>query len=459
MITPEADYDRWLAGLDAGHIRVMFTARGCAQILVKQLADRQDNDKNQVYVGMDLNQVGKIPSGEVIGSRTRSNKAGALGQTKFMSAVDFVWLSPEGESVAPEAKLIYYPQYPEVRLSGLLKGSPNPPRSLYVRNLRGQEAGRHLLIGLQPDGSRVWSLLLPRQSDALSEINTQAVEPYGVFRIWDLTESLPAPARDVLVGRLASIHAMGWIPGQRISKGAVIPYRAPNAGGYTLESLLDVSPNSKAEPDFEGWEIKGHTVRDLERPGNSAITLMTPEPTGGAYRADVESFLRTYGYSNPGVEGRFDFTGRHFVGAPMMARTGTRLVIQGWDGGKGIDPDGAIVLLGEHNEVAASWAFTGLMSHWKAKHSRCCYVPYRSRDGVEGREFWFGPIVRLCEDTKFLDLLKGFRGQAVYYDPGLNMKLEGQAWRIKKRSQFRVAFTNVPKLYSGVEDFDVRGDS
>lgn len=458
MSTETHEYDRWLAALTASEVADLFAAQGCTEVLVKPMAARQDNDKNQIYVGPDLNRVGKIPTGDVEASSTKSRKPGAAGETKFTAPVDFVWLAPDGPSPAPQAKLIYYPQYPEVRLSGLLYGSPNPPRSLYSRSLRGQEPDRHLLIGIRPDDTRVWALILPPEAVSLPFITELTLEPYGAFKIWSLEHSGERAGLDLLLDRLGEIQEMGWIPGQRISQGTIVPYKARNAGGYTLEALLGVSPNGLAEPDFEGWELKALATNNLLMPGRGAVTLMTPEPTGGLYRDNVFNFMRTYGYPSPTQPNRYDFTGRHFVGRELLPKTGTKLEIHGWDGDRGVHPEGAIALLDAEGRIAASWSFAGLIAHWKRKHFRCCYVSYEKRDTANGTEYRFGPIVRLCEGTTFLRLLGGFADQAVYYDPGVKMTRESETgdWKVKKRSQFRVAYQNVERLYAQVSDIDTR---
>ena len=78
-------------------------------------------------------------------------------------------------------------------------------------------------------------------------------------------------SRSILLDKLAEIRDCGWQPSIKLNnKGEVKPYNARNGGGYTLEALLGVIPNGRAEPDFMGWEIKAHS--------GSRITLMTPEP-------------------------------------------------------------------------------------------------------------------------------------------------------------------------------------
>lgn len=456
-VTPMDVYDDWLAGRTFEQVSSLFADRGCTEVLVKPLAAKQDNDKNQVYVGGDLSQVAKIPSGDVVASTTSSRKPGALGKTKFIAPLKFSWIARGGDSLAPQAKLIFYPQYPEVRLSGLIAGSVDPPKSLYRRAFRGQETGRILLIGLRPEDDRVWAMILPPESVAAKQIIRATSDEYGVFSIWRLAADTEEDPRRELLEHLAQVHALGWIPGQRISAGELIPYSKMNAGGYTLEAMLGIAPNGRGEPDFVGWELKAHRVSRLSSggPGGSPLTLMTPEPTGGLYKEQgVRAFMAKYGRTREDRPERVDFTGRHFVGK-LVEASNTTLVIEGWDGERGLLPDGAINLVDASGTVAASWGFEGLMNHWKRKHTRTCYVDYMSREVAAGKEFRYGSKVLLCQETSFFELLRSFAQGHVYYDPGINMKLQSDGtWLPKRRSQFRVAYANLPELYRRSERVD-----
>ncbi len=450
-------YDAWLASLGVAEVRTLFARRGCRQLLIKSLSPRQDNDKNQIYVGGDLSDVAKIPSGDVEASLTASTKPGAPGRTKFTLPVQFAWIGPDGDSPAPNAKLIYYPQYPEVRLSGLIQGSANPPRNLYVRARRGQEAGRCLVLGITGKSEQVWALLLPPESVAIAGIMNRAVGSAGVFQIWDLEAENDLDGRELLLRRLTDVHHMGWVPSQRLEGDQAIAYTARNAGGYTLESLLGVSPNGRSEPDFQGWELKAHKVRSFDNPGSgTALTLMTPEPTGGFYKdPGVVDFMHRYGRRREDRPDRVDFTGRHFVGKPV-GELGTVLSLNGWDGAGAFDVGGALELRDREGILAAKWGFEGLMNHWKRKHAHTCYVPYEARGEGTTKEFRFGSTVLMCDTTGFPKLLNGFAARRVYYDPGVNMQWVGGRWRVHRRSQFRVSPKHLVDLYESTVYVELR---
>ncbi len=455
--TPTKAYDQWLANLTPDTIRQMFLDRGCTQVMIKRLSDRQDNDKNQIYMAPDLTDLTWIPSGDVVGSRTRSNKPGAPGTTKFTAPVNFAWIAPRGDSPAPEAKLIYYPQYPEVRFSGLMLRSPDAPRSLYARKARGQEAGRQLLIGTSPTSKRVWAMILPPEAIAGPRIDELASDnAYGVFHLWRLSSTRElGSTRDKLLAQLRHIHDLGWVPGQILRVDGPEPYTAKNAAGYTLEALCGVLPNSAGEPDYLDWELKAHT-------GGNNITLFTPAPTDGLIRSIPRAdFMWHFGRFKPavGIEpDRWDFTGLHRVGS-TNASTGLELAIDGWDGRKRVEPDGGIQLTAADGREVARWGFERLMNLWKTKHANTSYVPYQRRTVPGGAEYSFADRVFLCSGTSFLHLLRGFAAPTVVYDPGLNIKWEqgarGFRWKPHDRHQFRSNLNNVGPLYDDAHWVDL----
>lgn len=448
MITSNA-YDDWSSGLSASEVETLFRSRGCAQVLVKQLADRQDNDKNQIYAGRDLADLGLLPSGEVEASVTSSSKPGVAGRTKFQANLDLTWIGPFGNSNAPNAKLIFYPQYPEVRISGFLSQSPGAPRELLAREQRGQEAGRVLLLGIG-DRGQVWGLALSARARSREHVTTLANAEYGAFRIWHLEVSSAINSQAQLLAEISNIAALGWMPGRRLSRGRVAPYRAPNGGGYTLEALLGIEPNGRAEPDFMGWELKQHGVRSLDRPHTGIITMFTPEPDGGLYREKgVESFLLAHGYPDRHKPNRTNFGGVYTVGGMPHTRTGLTLELFGFRSPTNFDPDGEVALVGRDGKRAASWSFSKLMNHWKRKHAAACFVPAVSRFGAATREYRFGSNVLLGTGATFGHLLRALDAGAVYYDPGIKMELDATGRRTsKRRSQFRARFADVPELYA-----------
>ena len=256
------------------------------------------------------------------------------------------------------------------------------------------------------------------------------------------------------------INQLGWIDSKQLdSDGALKPCLAPQCGGFTLEAELGIPKNSVAEPDFLGWEVKQHSVTNFARADSgTAITLMTPEPTGGFYKErGVEAFIRKFGYPDKNDKpDRLNFGGVHRAGERQPS-TGLTMQLTGYDAAKGkiTDASGAVALVSDAGEVAAAWAFSGLLAHWSRKHTRAAYVPSMRRTEPHW-QYAYGARVRLAQRTDGLRLLKALASGAVYYDPGI--KLEGVSSAkptSKKRSQFRVASKNIAALYETVETVEV----
>jgi hypothetical protein len=448
--------DQWLSEIDLATVFTMFSANGVTEILYKVLP-KNANSKNQVYLASDLSQLGKIPSGEVTSHLSTSEKNGKQ-EAVFRSALDFRWLDQNGQQYpAPGAKLIFYPQYPEVRLSGFLQGSKYAPTSLWVKEKRGAEPSRILMLGLG-NGTKIFAITLPPEAPAAKEI--LASGPHAAYSTDDkegVLRILPMPGQEVgdgfheLMRELCSIYRRGWVPSTRLApNGNLVPCNASNCNGNTLESLLGIKSNGYSQPDFRGWEIKARQVTNADKPGGSIVTLFTPEPTAGVYTDEgVEAFIRRYGYADTqGREDRLNVCGIHRANQAAHERTSLRLVLDGFNPETGkYTSTGAIQLLDAKENVAAAWSFAKLLDHWKAKHAHAAFVPSQASK-VGERQYRYGRNILLGEGAEFRLLLNAVHEGKVYYDPGI--KLEGISTsnpKAKKRSQFRVASKDLPALY------------
>jgi hypothetical protein len=430
---------------DLSHLKQMMRAAGATQLYLKRLAEN-DNSKNQVYLGPDLSALNILPNGPLTSE---------LGKPQLLkSPLHFSWLTASGAIArAPGSQLILYPQYPEVRFSGFLKGSSGAPSD--VMTIR--QAGRILFFGITAD-NHILGFAAHRDSPIAREIETANLRPdYGVFSriaIEDRTND-----RELLIAQLARISGLGWIDSKRLNKeGEALPCTSTNCGGLTLEAELGVRPNSLTEPDFHGWEIKQHAVPNLGRPsGGGAITLMTPEPTGGVYVEDgIHEFIRRYGYPDRDIADRRNFSGIH-SSIKICTSTSLRLVLSGYDISKGVITDftRGIALLDPAEEVAAIWHYKDLLSHWTQKHALAAYIPSNVRK-LPLQQYRFGSVVRLAEGTEFRLFLNAVAAGAVYYDPGINIEDVSSARpKVKKRSQFRIKSSSIPLLYSTVSEVDV----
>ena len=264
-----------------------------------------------------------------------------------------------------------------------------------------------------------------------------------------------------LFGELHRIHRRGPVEGMRLLRdGRVISHHGTNAGGYTLEALLQIRPNGRPSPDFEGWEVKAHKVREFAKPGNAFLTLLTVGPTGGFYREEgPAAFVRRFGYAaSDRYPGKLNLYTDHFVGR-RNAKTGLtlRLVQDHRRAAHSFDPLGALVLSADDGLPAAIWHLAKLAEHWNRKHALAAYVPYVSCGWHYCRTFHYGHLVRIGEGTDFglfLDMLTAGR---ISYDPGLTLAcVDDPRCRVRRRGQFRIRVGDLTGLYARFSSIDVR---
>ncbi|WIW88073.1 MvaI/BcnI family restriction endonuclease [Sphingobium sp. V4] len=430
-----------------GQLLDLMRHHGAYRIYAKRLSPN-DNSKNQVYLGDGFAALNVIPHGEVY--TDAAEKAGSV-RDRAKADVEFYWVNEEGRHRAPDANLILYPKYPEVRMSGFLKGCKAAPSKL----LTVRDEGRAMFFGMTREGI-VLGYVTDADNPITKELVAAAWPMLGVFIELPLSLDQPADPKTILLDELRRIYQLNWIMSQKLAKdGTKMPYAARNGGGYTLEAELGITPNGYAEPDFMGWEVKQYGVNNFTafRP-KSPVTLMTPEPTGGIYKTEgVAEFLKRFGYADQsGKEDRFNFGGRYDCTRDHHHLTGLRMTLTGYDAasGKIADIGGGLALIDAADKVAASWSFKGLMAHWNRKHAQAAYVPSLSR--TPPPEYSYGAQVLLCEQTDFLRFIRAFAEGTVYYDPAVKIEKASSAKPdIKRRSQFRVAHSDLTQLYEGHE--------
>lgn len=433
--------------MNLAQLKSFFLAAGTRELYAKPLAEN-DNSKNQVYFGPGFKTLNLLPIQDIVPESSLKNPI-------FKAKLDFAWLTPDGTAVtAPRAQLILYPQYPEVRFSGFLQGCSVAPSSLMASRL----SGRILFLGVTSD-RKVLGFVVPAESEIAREYRSLIPpDPNGVFFRLALPRVPSEPESTIrLLDALGRIHRAGWIDAKQLNaSGRLKPCSAPQCGGFTLEAELGIPKNSLAEPDFLGWEVKQHAVsRFAPNCWGGAITLMTPEPTGGFYKEHgVEAFVRKFGYPDVAARpDRYNFGGLHRIGE-RNARTGLRMELLGYNvnQGKIEDVKGAIVLLSDQDLIVAEWAFSGLLAHWARKHAKAVYVPSMSRQTDSKRQYCYGNHLRLARRTDSLRLLAALASRSVYYDPGI--KLEDASTpkpKTKRRSQFRIASKTIGVLYEELE--------
>ena len=147
---------------DLNRLINIFSDLGVRQLYVKKLAPN-DNSKNQPYFGSHLTDLSFIPTGELVPSTTESRKTSdPKRQIKYQTSVNLSWVDADGQTYpAPNSKLIYYPQYPEVRFSGFLHQSKVNASEWMAPDKQGRSLGRWLILGITPDGNVYAYLVTP----------------------------------------------------------------------------------------------------------------------------------------------------------------------------------------------------------------------------------------------------------------------------------------------------------
>ncbi len=424
--------------MNLSQLKQIFQGKGVVKLYYKRLAPN-DNSKNQVYLGGSFDVLNILPFKEII-----TDTSGDWSKERFKARLEFYWLTDdENLEIAPAAQLILYPKYPEVRFSGFLKGCRNAPSQLMTSRIQD----RILFLGVTADGKIIGYVIAPESN--LSK------ELFIIEDNNDISDTIKAldflpNNKQTLIAELTRIHELGWIESKRLDHDYnILPCKAPNCGGYTLEAELGITPNGYAEPDYLGWEIKQFSVSNFNRLNSSTITLMTPEPTGGVYSdKGLQEFVFRYGYKDlKGRENRYNFGGIHKVGQ-VHSRTGLKMILIGFDeqSGKIRNTNGRICLVDENENEAASWSFSSLLKHWNRKHNQACYVPSLNLK-TPYLQYQYGDKIILGTGTDFQLLLKQFHLGNVYYDPGIKIENINTKPTSKRRSQFRIKSRNLSSLY------------
>jgi hypothetical protein len=421
-------------------LKQRFAPLGVTTLYIKHLAAKQDNEKNQIYLGKGLDGVSNLFPAEISArsaSESTGKRASAAGRAKLEARIKLAWLAPDGDlHPAPGATIIDYFQYPEVRLSGFLKGAIGAPDALR-RRAQAEYGRRILVLGLQPDGVIAALVLTGRDDPLVAEFPDLPELPAApVLRVLPIGAQPGETPWKLLREELRAIVAARWHPSQILKTGAdaPVPFRGPQGGGYTLEALLNVRANADKAPDRHGYEIKAF--------GGSRISLMTPTPDGG-YQGDhsFREFMERYGRASTSDDGSRRFTGMYRCGAPNPA-TGLELVVAGYDPASDSfgEPDQVSVDLRDpaSGEVAASWSLEKLANCWNRKHASALYITYERRDPAPPGhhvEYRYSDTALVGEGTDVWRLLRAIHRGLVFYDPADSIYADGTP---KVRSQWRV---------------------
>lgn len=432
-------------------IRDQLSKRGVVKLFVKRLASN-DDPKNQVYVSPDEHILSQIPAVEIEWKVKAGKSTGktVVGGASFYAHLDFYWMNETGSIYkAPHSKLIYYPQYPEVRLSGFLSGCKNAPSSI----MKDRTEGRILLIGATKS-KRLIAMAFAAESSIAKEIAAEfglSVEKDGKIRIRSVEMLQAGDAGDhksKLIADLKEICESGPARGRRLTSSGELDCKAPNAGGLTLEALLGVTSNASAKPDYLGWEIKSHSAKQ------SRLTLLTPNPDAGDYlELGLVQWLHKYGYPDKrGRKHRLNYGGTHRMGQRVDATSHTLLVDDLVSGGT----NAGVHLVDDNGDAVATWTHAKLMEHWTKKHAQAAYVEY-TREDVGGHPYFaYQQVVGLGTSTSYAHFIAAIKSGSLLLDPGCNLKRVNSDKPVSKaRFQFRTSVKSLRQLYKSYEHVDV----
>ena len=402
-------------------LKQAFAGFGVEDIFLKNLAPHQDNEKNQIVIaGRSPQLFSLLPGTKRFGIKSTSTKKAysSQGTSKVEVDLNFFWFDASGTpQKAPGAKVIDYFQYPEIRLSGFMKGCSIAPNSLR-RNQQVSYGRRVLAMGISDD--KIFATVLTDAGGNLINhiINLPSWGNGTLFKVMTSGKS-PSCLLDEakLLGELRQLSGSLWT-GRRLKALGSPPlsYNATNGGGYTLEALLNVPSNAISGPDKYGFEVKSVS--------RSPMSLMTTEPDYG-FRHDygIKAFLRKYGWTSSKNSGKTVFYGKHTT-LTVNSKSKLKLLIENWDSINNLptglgDPN--VLLVDNKNKIAAGWSFSHISQSWSNKHGGAMFVQTKGLT-IQGNKNWtFGPTVWSGIGTNPIMLLQQISLGNLFIDPGDTM--------------------------------------
>lgn len=442
----------------------IYSDLGCTRLYTKILPQNA-NSKNQVYVGGSMEAVNILPINDISISKvntegSKSAKPKKESQTLW-AKIDFSWVSEDGSAhIAPNTKLIVYPQYPEVRMSGFLTGCDDAPQELMGPTT--VQSGRVMFLGVNYQNKKIYGYVAAPESSIITAFNSHSdVRKGKLFQEISITRYISRKdEKSTLLEELARIHSLDYITSKRLSSsGEITTCNAQNCGGYTLEAELGIIPNGRDEPDYLGYEIKSFTVKSFDKIGSARVTLMTPEPDRGFYADNgMTDFVHKYGYPDmKGVPDRLNFGGIHKYGLTTKI-TQLKTELLGYDKDKNKISDvssGMIGLIDHQGNLAAGWSFVKLIEHWAKKHNKAAYIPNMKGFKNELLAYKYSNKVILGHSTDFSLFLKQMIHGNIYLDPALKIENISSNPKTKARNQFRINSGGIPNLYNESETIDL----
>jgi hypothetical protein len=406
---------------DLEEISRTFRALGCDELIVKLLSPNQDNEKNQIYLGPNLSLSQYLPGQIVLRSPSTSTTKSKSNPCSSIVALemDFSWLWPSGPpSPAPNAKVIEYGQYPEARMTGFLSKSPRSPRALR-RDEQKRYGKRALVLGVSGErvfGAVVTEVCSPKLIAEFMRLPEWSLQ--RLFRTHKLSMSTRVIDSVSLLSELRDIAGIIHEPRQ-LKKVGEPPLPVPlggQAGGWTLEALLNVPMNARSAPDKYGFEIKAV--------GGEKTSLITTEPDFG-YRADngVAAYIQKFGREAQAGGGKRVFSGVHRCNE-INLQTGAKLTIEHWDFETqcptGTGQPNIALINDSTGEVISGWSFAKIGASWAKKHAGAIYVQSQAVQATphDPGGYFYGPLAYMGVGTSALRFLTQVANGTIVLDPG-----------------------------------------
>mgnify|MGYP005642842153 FL=1 len=425
---------------DINELSKRFNTHDINTIYFKHLSPKQDNDKNQIYLGGGLDGITNLFPTEIFKrspSISRKKRHSESGKPKLEARLDLEWMGKGNDLFpAPNTRIIDYFQYPEIRLSGFLRGCSSPPDSLRRRN-QSKYGKRILALGITSERKVVGLVLTQFDDPIVSNFPDLPELPSArILKVFISHGEFNETPFDLLKKELTKIITDGWHKSVILKKdnNSPVPFKGNQGGGYTLEALLGVNANAQKGPDKYGYEIKSY--------GGQRISLMTPVPDLG-YQGEhpFRTFMDKFGTAGVKGDGSIRFTGTHRCGH-TNEKTGLRLIVNGYDCNSDGFDDGkeiAVLLINQlTEEIALGWSISHLANSWNKKHSAAIYIKSEKRS-VESddhdHEYRYQSNVLVGEGTDIWKLLRGIALGYVFYDPADSIYSNGTA---KVRPQWRI---------------------
>ncbi|MEF2737719.1 MAG: MvaI/BcnI family restriction endonuclease [Bifidobacterium choerinum] len=465
----------WYDLITLDEVLQRFRDVGAHAVWAKYLK-KNNNSKNQIYVAPNVNRLSFLPLQEPTYTPANSKKKAFNASKRKRELVriplNWTWISEDGEeSPAPKAAFSYYPQYPEVRLSGFVASCPSAPNKLFNTEHHGFDEGRILFLGVvgDPGSENAHIAAIATGKNAPASLAVQRLEGFVTGTLFSVpldtaddvddadthSDKPPHTISSASVPRTLLSQIVGYpiIPWRLRGDGTKEePYFAENAAELTLDAELKVSSNNLPRSVCDAWEFNAYKSND------SSITLFDLDPDFGTL-ADMglNAFLGTYGHIEENVANddtacrvfsREDFAG---IGDEYSSKR-LELRVFGLEGAS-YSMSGSIALVDRvMGVIIAGWSFTKLLGQWQKKRDKAVYVPYRTWGDDDSYCVEFDSEALICQRTDFSMVVDALQNGKIDINPRIRI-IEDKDGIAEYDSlvRFRTSLTDLGLIYNSVE--------